>query len=56
MDRTLRESELTEEEKVIRDYCYMESYDSDKLAQVLRFGLDHEQLIVLCRDILDNIR
>lgn len=56
MNRTLIEDELTKEEKVIRDYCNSKSYDSDRMAQVLRFGLDHEQLIILCRDILDNIR
>ncbi|MDF2950534.1 MAG: hypothetical protein K0S18_117 [Anaerocolumna sp.] len=56
MNRTLTEDELTKEEEIIRDYCFKKSYDSDRLAQVLRYGLDHEQLIVLCRDILDNCR
>lgn len=56
MVKTLTEDELTNEEEIIRDYCYKNTYDSDRLAQVLRFGLDHEQLIILCRDILDNIR
>lgn len=56
MNKTLTENELTKDEKIIRDYCHLESYDSERLAQVLRFGLDHEELIKLCRDILDNIR
>lgn len=56
MNKTLTENELTADEKIIRDYCYLENYDSDRLAQVLRFGLDHENLIILCRDILNNIK
>jgi len=56
MNRTLTEGELAKDEKVIRDYCLRKSFDSDRLAQVLLFGLDHEQMIILCRDILDRIR
>jgi len=56
MKKELTEDKLSENERIIRDYCNSKSYDSKRLAEVLRFGLDHEQLITLCRDILDNIR
>lgn len=58
MRKSLTENQLTEDERKIIDYLWNIQnngiYDSDRFAQVLGFALDHEDRIILCRDILDN--